>query len=84
MIRKQLYITDVHERALKMKAREMGVSEAELVRRLLDRLRLEAGEGVLAFGRVEAALGFLEAADRNRGVRFLEPFDPAIDLAALG
>jgi hypothetical protein len=36
VVRKQLYISDEHERALKARARELGVSEAELVRRMLD------------------------------------------------
>ena len=36
VIKKQLYISDEHERALKARARELGVSEAELVRRMLD------------------------------------------------
>lgn len=47
MVRKQLYISDEHERALKARARELGVSEAELVRRLLDGLLFggEGGEG---------------------------------------
>ncbi len=64
MIRKQVYISEAHERALKLKAGEMGISEAELVRRLLDRLLIEGEDGALALGRAEAALGFLEAADR--------------------
>ena len=38
MIRKQLYITREQERSLKRKARELGVSEAELVRRAIDDL----------------------------------------------
>lgn len=68
MVRKQLYISEEHERALKARAREMGVSEAELVRRLLDRLLLNGETGsVLPFGRAEAALGFLEGADRIAG-----------------
>jgi len=46
VIRKQLYISDEHERALKARARELGISEAELVRRMLDGLLLE-GEGLL-------------------------------------
>ncbi len=45
MVRKQLYISDEHERALKARARELGVSEAELVRRMLDGLLLEGGAG---------------------------------------
>jgi hypothetical protein len=44
VIRKQLYISDEHERALKARARELGISEAELVRRMLDGLLLD-GEG---------------------------------------
>ena len=45
-----MYISDEHERALKARARELGVSEAELVRRLLDGLLLdgEGGSGLLA------------------------------------
>lgn len=68
MVRKQLYISEEHEKALKARAREMGVSEAELVRRLLDRLLLggEPGE-VLPFGRTEAARDFLEGTDRIAG-----------------
>jgi len=41
MIRKQLYISEEHERALKARARELGISEAELVRLMLDGLLLE-------------------------------------------
>jgi hypothetical protein len=40
VIRKQLYISEEHERALKARARELGISEAELVRRMLDGLLL--------------------------------------------
>jgi hypothetical protein len=40
MIRKQLYISGDHERALKSRAREAGISEAELMRRFLDKLLL--------------------------------------------
>jgi predicted nucleic acid-binding protein len=40
MIRKQLYISDEHERALKARAGELGVSEAELVRREVEHLLL--------------------------------------------
>jgi len=36
MVRKQLSIDDRHERDLKRRASELGVSEAELVRRALD------------------------------------------------
>ena len=66
MVRKQLYISDEHERALKARARELGVSEAELVRRMLDGLLLDwEGRGGLAGARAAQALeSFLEEADR--------------------
>jgi hypothetical protein len=66
MIRKQLYISDEHERALKARARELGVSEAELVRRLLDGLLLgeEGGSGLARAGATEALEDFLAEADR--------------------
>jgi hypothetical protein len=44
VVKKQLYISEEHERALKAKARELGVSEAELVRRMLDGLLLDGEE----------------------------------------
>lgn len=37
MIRKQVYIESRHERVLKERAREYGLTEAELIRRALDR-----------------------------------------------
>jgi hypothetical protein len=64
MVRKQLYISDEHERALKARARELGVSEAELVRRMLDGLLLDGGTGLAGAVAVEALEGFLEEADR--------------------
>lgn len=66
MFRKQLYISDEHERALKARARELGVSEAELVRRMLDSLLLggEGGTGLAGAGAVDALEGFLEEVDR--------------------
>lgn len=36
MVRKQLYLEEAQDRALKRRARELGVSEAEIVRRALD------------------------------------------------
>ena len=64
MIRKQLYISEKHERALKARARELGVSQAELVRRMLDRLLLDGGRGLVGAGAAEALECFLEEADR--------------------
>ncbi len=62
-----MYISDEHELALKTKAKELGVSEAALVRRMLDGLLLdgEGGGGLRAGVRAAEALeGFLEEADR--------------------
>jgi hypothetical protein len=66
MVRKQLYISNEHERALKARARELGISEAELVRRMLDGLLLggEGGVGIAGAVATEALEGFLEEADR--------------------
>jgi hypothetical protein len=66
VVRKQLYISEGHERALKARARELGISEAELVRRMLDGLLLDGeGRGGLAgTDAAEALEGFLEEADR--------------------
>jgi hypothetical protein len=66
VVRKQLYISDEHERALKARARELGVSEAELVRRMLDGLLLdgEVRGGLAGAGAAEALEDFLEEADR--------------------
>jgi hypothetical protein len=36
LVRKQLYITQNQERILKMKAKELGVTEAEIVREALE------------------------------------------------
>jgi len=49
MIRKQLYITREQNRALKLQARALGVSEAELVRRALDDL-IQEGPASLPVG----------------------------------
>lgn len=68
MIRKQLYIGEEHDRALKRRARELGVSEAELVRRLLDGLVLEeGGGGEITVPGTTAALvdGFFAESDRT-------------------
>jgi hypothetical protein len=64
MVRKQSYISDEHERALKARAKELGVSEAELVRRMLDGLLLDGERGLAGAGATEALEGFLKEADR--------------------
>lgn len=64
MIRKQLYIEPHQEEALKRRSRELGVSEAELVRRALDAAL--AGDPVTLRhpGRAQAAERLLAALDR--------------------
>lgn len=60
MVRKQLYIDDRQERALKGRAKALGISEAELVRQALDRV-LEDGLRP-GPGRLRALADFLERA----------------------
>lgn len=63
MIRKQLYIDDRQERALKRKAKALGISEAELVRQALDRVlddRTRARPG-----RLQALAAFLDRAEQS-------------------
>ena len=52
MIRKQLYITEAQEEALKERARSLGVSEAELVRRALDAFLAETSRRRSALDRL--------------------------------
>ena len=42
MIRKQVYIKPAHERMLKRRARELGVTEAEVIRRGIEELARSA------------------------------------------
>jgi len=42
MIRKQVYIKPAHERTLKRRARELGVTEAELIRQGIEQLARSA------------------------------------------
>jgi hypothetical protein len=48
MIRKQLYIDPHRDAALKRKARELGLSEAELLRRALDAVLTETPKAMPA------------------------------------
>lgn len=69
MVRKQLYITDEQERALKRRAKEEGLSEAELTRRALDRM-LHGEERRTGFRANQALQQLLDrtrrAAERHR------------------
>jgi hypothetical protein len=66
VVRKQLYISEEHDRALKARARELGISEAGLVRRMMDGLLLDGAGGnrLAGAGAAEALENFLEEADR--------------------
>ena len=65
MIRKQLYLDEAQERALKQRAKELGVSEAEIVRQALDQaLRIkEASPAVRR--RNELLQAIFDDADRH-------------------
>jgi hypothetical protein len=58
MIRKQLYITEGQDEALKDRARELGISEAELARRALSKFLAEGS--LVASKRPEALETLLE------------------------
>ncbi len=62
MVRKQLYLRADQEALLKRKAREAGLSEAELVRLALDRYLL--GEEAPLPGHLEALEAFLNDAEQ--------------------
>jgi hypothetical protein len=77
MVRKQLYITREQERALKERAGEEGVTEAEIVREALDRhLRRESGPVIPEHRRraVDELLAMTEEVARHhrfpKGYRF--------------
>lgn len=57
MVRKQLYLSEAQDQALKHKAAEDGVSEAEVVRRALDQALNSMPSGGWRPGRNEAIEG---------------------------
>lgn len=71
MIRKQLYLEEAQDRALKRRAQELGVSEAEVVRRALDQA-LRSGDASLILQRKQQNLqAFFEDADEIMETRSL-------------
>ena len=62
MVRKQLYLEEAQDKALKRRAKELGVSEAEVVRRALDDA-LKGAKKVDVAGR-KAVTDFLARAER--------------------
>jgi hypothetical protein len=63
VIRKQLYIEPHQEEALKRRSRELGVSEAELVRRALDAALTGDPAALLHPGRTHAAARLVATLD---------------------
>jgi hypothetical protein len=68
MIRKQVYIEEHHDRLLKHRARQRGVTEAEIIREALDRADVgDSGAGHIsdpAAGR--KAISFMRSLARRR------------------
>ncbi len=64
MVRKQLYLANDQERRLKRRARELGVSEAELVRRALEAALVDDAPTLPRPDRDETVAGLLAAIDR--------------------
>jgi hypothetical protein len=76
MIRKQLYIEERHDRALKRRARALGVSEADIVRQALDALLQAEGKSAAVPGHRKALSAFLERASRFAAARRPGPKRP--------
>ena len=76
MVRKQLYLEERQERALKRRAAETGLSEAELVRQALDATLGASAATVVRPGRGEA-LERLRATWSAGRSRLEAPFDRA-------
>jgi hypothetical protein len=74
MVRKQLYLEERHERALKRRAAETGLSEAELVRQALDAALAVPARAVSRPGRADA-LERLHATWAAARSTLDEPFD---------
>lgn len=66
MIRKQVYIDDRRQALLKRKARELGVSEAELIRRGIDLATSGAEAGYVDLSAWEEMKDFLEKRRRMK------------------
>ncbi len=64
MVRKQLYIAEDQERRLKRRARALGVSEAELVRRALEAALTDEAAALPRPDRDETVAGLLATIER--------------------
>ena len=74
MVRKQLYLEERHERALKRRAAATGLSEAELVRQALDAALAVPARAASRPGRADA-LERLHATWAAGRSKLVEPFD---------
>lgn len=75
MVRKQLYLEEAQDQALKQRAKELGISEAELVRRALDTALRPQRNAHLAAPRRAALTRLLGNAKRlSEGHRFPEGY----------
>lgn len=73
MVRKQLYIEERQERALKRRAKALGISEADIVRQALDAVLVAEGEKPVGARHLEALHAVLETALQvSRGHRLVE------------
>jgi hypothetical protein len=61
MIRKQVYIEERHDRLLKRRARQRGVTEAEIIREALDQVVAHRTAGGLNPAAGRKALSFMRA-----------------------
>ena len=76
MIRKQLYIEERQERALKRRAKALNVSEADIVRQALDALLQADSRPAPIPGHQEALRAFLERAEQFAAARSRAPKGP--------
>lgn len=78
VVRKQIYLTPAQNEALKRRARELGTSEAEVLRQLID-ASLAESENVASERRIAAMNRFLDWADdlvrRGQGLQAGYRFD---------
>src|SRR3954453_21950447 len=65
MIRKQVYIEPLHDRMLKQRARQRGVTEAEIIREALDRVDSSAGERTVNVESARLAIAFMRSLARG-------------------
>ena len=72
MVRKQLYIEDAQEQRLKRRARELGVSEAELMRRALDGVLWDSRRALRRPAAAENLRQFFHVADQS--IKTIERF----------